>query len=108
MVKTRPAGFGVIGGGKPGARHVCGTCDYRWPVAKVYRRWPIRLKWGAGMSSRWFAWHGWELGHDRLWRSVLGWTYHLGRLKIVFGGVRSMPRVRMACPRCDALHWEPR
>lgn len=101
------AGFGVINGGTPSAMHVCGTCEYRWPVAKIYRRWPIRLKWGAQMSSRWFDWHGWELGSDRLWRQVFGWTYHMGRLKVIFGGHGRIPLARRACPNCDATAWEP-
>ncbi len=105
MVVT--ARFGTINGGHPGALHVCGTCDYRWPVEKIYLRWPIRLKWGAGMSSQWFDWHGWELGTDRLWRRVFGWTYHLGRLKIIFGGTKHLPLVRRACQNCDATAWEP-
>jgi hypothetical protein len=100
--------FGTINGGSPDAQYVCASCDYRWPVADVYCRWPIRLKWGAGMSSAWFSWHGWEIGTDRLWRRVFGWTFHLGRLKVIFGPDwrKRPPLKRRACPRCDATAWE--
>lgn len=102
-------GFGTINGGSPNARHVCGWCGYTWPVADYYYRWPIRLKWGARPSSQWFSWHGWQLGSDRLWRRTFGWTFHLGRLKVMFGPdwrKRPKPLDRKACPRCDTTAWE--
>lgn len=107
---NRPyGGFGTINGGTPRARHVCAWCDHTWPYADCYAWWPIRLKWGAGMSSRWFYWHGWELsGRDRLWRRWLGWTFHLGRLKVIFGPRWQHRRAvdRLACPNCDTTAWE--
>lgn len=111
-MKKRPArpygGFGTINGGSPNAQHVCAWCDYRWPVGRSYSWWPIRFKWGAGMSSQWFSWHGWELGLDHLWRTTFGWTYHLGRLKVIFGPDSRTHRSvdRLACPRCDTTAWE--
>jgi hypothetical protein len=102
------AGFGTINGCHPGAQHVCGWCWYRWPVANYYYRWPIRLKWSARPSSQWFSWHGWEIGRDRLWRTCYGWTFHLGRLKVMFGPDWRVRRSvdRLACPRCDTVAWE--
>jgi hypothetical protein len=93
-----------------GRVHICTTCDYEWPVADVYARWPIRLKWGAPRSSAWFTSHGWQLGTDHLWRRVFGWTFHLGRLKVCFG--RSpypyRPAREQRCPACRTLAWKAR
>jgi hypothetical protein len=59
--------------------------------------WPIRIMWGSPMSSKWFGVHGWEAKPDVVdveltslgmmpgYRQTWGWTYHIGRLKIVFG-----------------------
>lgn len=63
----------------------------RWQI------WPIRLKWGDGISSGWFKTHGFQTGVEPtsdgttargcmpFLRKVFGQTLHLGRLKIVFG-----------------------
>lgn len=106
------AGFGTINGGTPQAQHVCGWCEYRWPVADAYFWWPVRLKWGARRSGGWFSWHGWEMGgRDRLWRRRFGWTYHLGRMKVIFGPDWRKGRMamgRLACPKCGTVAWEPR
>lgn len=100
-------GFGTINGGTPNAQHVCGACQYVWPAEKRYFKWPIRLRWGARRSSAWFTWHGIEHGPDRLWRVWYGWTFHLGRLKVLFGpDWRKRKQIdRMACPRCDNEAW---
>ena len=60
--------------------------------------WPIRLKYAAGNSSEWFVAHGWSNGSHTVsdssqtsygampgWKLVYGWTFHLGRLKVIFG-----------------------
>jgi hypothetical protein len=68
-----------------------GTDGSRWQL------WPIRFGWGDRMSSCWFQVHGWEVGCELVpdelttlgevpgLRAVVGQTYHLGRLKILFG-----------------------
>ena len=59
--------------------------------------WPIRLTWAEQLSACWFKTHGWQVGSEKCsraetgrgampgWRSVYGWTFHLGRLKVKFG-----------------------
>lgn len=105
------AGFGTVNGGTPNAQHHCNWCGYRWPIAKAYLWWPMRLRWGQRRSSSWFNWHGWEVGGlDRLWRRRFGWTFHLGRLKVMFGpDWRKRDRSRtwkIGCPRCRVAAWE--
>ncbi len=59
--------------------------------------WPIRLLWSDKLASTWFTVHGWECAPDRVqhrltsfgmmpgYRKTMGWTFHLGRLKVCFG-----------------------
>jgi len=61
----------------------------------TYLYWPIRLQWksAAKHDSRllsWFAWHGWQVGWKEPAHGLFGWTFHLGRLIVLFG--KDMPR----------------
>ena len=63
-----------------------GTKEYVW--------WPIGFAFPKKKSfeyelqkyrTRFFSWHGWEIGHRGLEHHVFGWTLHIGRFKIFFG-----------------------
>lgn len=78
----------------------------RWPfrMPDGARRmfWPVTLMWGPKDSSTWFRAHSVERGAEYApagqescgcmpgIRVVRGWTFHLGRLKVVFG--RDLPK----------------
>lgn len=59
--------------------------------------WPISIKWSTKLASKWLGVHGWQIGSERVHddltsfgmmpgrRALYGWTFHLGRLKILFG-----------------------
>lgn len=59
--------------------------------------WPIRILWSDKAASAWFCVHGWEcksievpyratgFGMVPGFRKTMGWTFHLGRLKVCFG-----------------------
>lgn len=63
---------------------------------RVYM-WPLRLLWSDKLASKWFGVHGWGCKPERVrygltsfgsmpgYRKTMGWTFHLGRLKICFG-----------------------
>jgi hypothetical protein len=61
--------------------------------------WPIRLLWSDPTARKWFGVHGWQTGTEPSdvtgfgcmpgYRRTLGWTYHLGRLKLCFGPKRA-------------------
>jgi len=70
-------------------RYTCGACGHAWSAGSIYLWWPIRLRWSGpfpGQRSPWFTWHGFEVGAVGVERLVYGWTFHLGRLKVIFGG----------------------
>lgn len=60
--------------------------------------WPISLRWSTkNANSGWFKVHGWQVGAEHVdksqtsfgmvpgRRALYGWTFHLGRLKVLFG-----------------------
>jgi hypothetical protein len=59
--------------------------------------WPIRVRWAPGRATRWFDWHGWQVGTESVsrvktsracmpgYRRVFGQTLHLGPLLVMFG-----------------------
>jgi hypothetical protein len=59
--------------------------------------WPIRLRVAEHRSKAWFKTHGWQIGFEPVpesqtafgcmpgWRGLYGQTFHLGRLKVLFG-----------------------
>lgn len=57
----------------------------------TYQFWPIRVQWAANDGMRcWFTWHGWQVGWVEPAHGLFGWTFHLGRLLILFG--KDLPR----------------
>lgn len=67
--------------------YTCHDCGHKWKARLRYLWWPIRLSLGRP-AHRFFAVHGWEVGHDGIEQRVLGRTFHVGRLKIMFGAWR--------------------
>ena len=69
----------------------------RGPDGSRWLRWPVRLTWSWFARGSWFQVHGWEVGSELVpegltsgqkipgLRAIVGQTYHLGPLKILFG-----------------------
>jgi len=75
---------------RPDGTTSCGACGHVWQTSKRYLWWPVRLRWVATIlvkhrSRSWGWWHGWQVESLCLGQERYGWTFHLGRLKILFG-----------------------
>lgn len=67
---------------------------------KTFLYWPIRVEWksAAKHDSRlvsWFTWHGWQAGWAGMGHGVFGWTFHFGRLIVIFGKDLPRPKAKL-------------
>lgn len=97
-------------------RTVCIECNHEWSNAHRYYRWPISIKWtrpiNPDIGTDWFTWHGRQIRTDNTGCAWFGRTFHLGRLKILFGPrlpvwVQVRPP-KLACPACGVGFHERR
>jgi hypothetical protein len=75
-------------------------------IERTYLFWPIRFSWSnETFKMPWFTWHAWQAGWVDVGHGAYGWTFHLGRFKILFGPMQPLPApkkyVRGVCHSCQ-------